>query len=91
MKMIKSGKTWALVRVKTSIVQKCSCDGRIARSDANLMRMDGSENCAFTFAKMYYKGGGIWQISGYNSDGSDFQRVIDKMKLEESNGELVRA
>ena len=39
-----------------------------------------NEQCAFTHAKLYYKGGGWWLLAGYDSDGRDVQRVLDRMQ-----------
>jgi len=39
------------------------------------------EILAYTGAKLYYKGGGWWLISGYSADNNDVDRLIKEVLL----------
>jgi hypothetical protein len=39
----------------------------------------------FTGAKAYCRGGGWWDIMGYAYDGSDVQRVLDKLAQDQQS------
>lgn len=40
------------------------------------INMDGSENLTKTGAKIYYRGGGWWLVSGYDWDGTDVDQAL---------------
>ena len=41
----------------------------------------GNEQCVFTLAKIYYKGGGWWWLVGYDYDMQDVDRVITILRV----------
>lgn len=56
------------IRCATAIILQVILDS------TNLM--SGNAVLAFTYAKVYSRGGGWWAVSGYASDGSDTHKVI---------------
>jgi len=66
---------WAKVKATTAAMRKVLAD---ANTPASVL-YSGNEVCAFTFAKIYYKRGGIWLINGCSSDGVG--RVLTKLGL----------
>lgn len=40
---------------------------------------------AFNDAALYYKGNGVWWISGYAWDGSDTNEVVERLKTQYPN------
>jgi hypothetical protein len=64
---------WAKVKATTAAMRKVLHDANTPTADL----YSGNEVSAFTFAKVYYKCGGIWLISGYSSD--DVGRVLTKL------------
>ena len=47
-------------------------------------RLDRNEQSLFTYAKAYYRHGGWWWVRGYDYDGTDVTRVLDRLnKLNE--------
>ena len=61
------------IRCKLSImIQMCLDD------NADLLNKEAA--LAFTYAKIYYRGGGWYAVSGYAADGKDVHRVITQVK-----------
>lgn len=80
--IIRQGPGWTLLRASWLCVQRASCQPAAAQSVRfNKLKMDGTENVLFTFAKAFHKGSGIWLISGYAHDGSDIARAIERMRV----------
>lgn len=80
-KIVRQGPCWTLIRASWLCVQRASCQESIARSSrANRLKMDGSENVLFTFAKAFHRGSGLWLVSGYSYDGSDITRALERMR-----------
>jgi len=55
----------------TQAIMKQMCVG----DNVNLLK--GNAVLAFTYAKIYYRGGGWYAVSGYAHDGKDVHRVVN--------------
>tara|TARA_R110002020_G_scaffold261264_1_gene475590 strand:- start:85 stop:333 length:249 start_codon:yes stop_codon:yes gene_type:complete len=63
------------IRAKRSVAEAVLYD------EYEPIRMDGSENLTKTGAKIYYRGGGWWLVSGYDWDGVDVDHALFYMRL----------
>ena len=48
--------------------------------------LDGSENMHRSGAKIYYRGGGWWLVSGYHYAGADVDQTIENIEWMKENG-----
>ena len=47
--------------------------------------LSGNAILAYTYAKIYYLGGGWWAVSGYAADGADTHKVIKAVQKLKAN------
>jgi len=52
--------------------------------------MSGNAQLTKTYAKVYYRGGGWYAISGYSHDGRDVHEMVDLIKDLDGNGAVLK-
>lgn len=60
-------------------IQACLDVVRTLSIQPEKFTLDCNEQCLYTGAKIYYRGGGWWKVSGYAHDGDDTQRVARRL------------
>lgn len=63
---------WAKVKLPLATI-------KLVAAQPERFELRDSEQCLFTYAKAYYRGGGWWLIAGYSENGSDVLRVLDAL------------
>lgn len=80
MRILSFGPKWAKVRATHQEMLDRAVNGRLdpsrLGSSQAVIQTDGSETLMYTYAKAYYRGGGVWLISGYKQDSSDVMDLI---------------
>jgi hypothetical protein len=72
-KVIRRGQSWAIVRTTKTRVLNALYQPEMG------VRMDGVEMSTKKFAKVYYRRGGTWLVSGYDQSGADLNDALYHM------------